>query len=329
MVAQGGAHPAEPWQDQKRQDAAVALQAKLLADPIKPSANTSPLADESPTQTSFPLFSGAGAAHPHGHGPPISAPPAAPSANPALLGAEPAHYAPTPAADDKKGRKRSGSGTAQFAQTQAQAKEVFNDFASQGKKQINSFLSRLGGDRDRDRSGAGTPAGERDDAGAGAAPPAVSAPVVSGFSHTHSRSLADRPAVGTLTTRDAYLPPGAGASGLGKPPSALKGVKLRREMEEADKAYREAVFNLETLRLRREKIQTAANEVGARGNIWAGRALTDSRRPATAEPRAIRDRPRTNAQDDADWLCRLSFGDVCHQRPVDRACPGCDRGYQR
>lgn len=47
-------------------------------------------------------------------------------------------------------------------------------------------------------------------------------------------------------------------------PSALKGVKLRREAEEADKAYREAVFHLESLRLRKNKILVAANNVSKR-----------------------------------------------------------------
>lgn len=37
-------------------------------------------------------------------------------------------------------------------------------------------------------------------------------------------------------------------------PSALRGVKLKREAEDADRDYRKGVFHLETLRLRKEQV---------------------------------------------------------------------------
>lgn len=228
-------------EDQKRQDTAIALQAKLLADPIKPSQNISPLSDEYSAQAALPTL---GAGLGTGQGPPIVTPPAAPSSNPAMTGnpidilPSSQHLATLSAGDIRDpGRKRSGSNA---AQAQAQAKEVFNDIATQSKKQLNAFISRLGGDKDKDRS-------EKQDETS-----AINAG--QSFSHGHSRSISEKP----VAARDVHMPPGGGLSGQGKPPSALKGVKLRREMEEADKAYRSAVFNLETLRLRREKIHTAA-----------------------------------------------------------------------
>ncbi|PWN44996.1 RhoGAP-domain-containing protein [Ceraceosorus guamensis] len=60
--------------------------------------------------------------------------------------------------------------------------------------------------------------------------------------------------------------PAGGAEGLGGASGtiksaqnmALKNVKAKREAEEADKIYRKAIFDLETLRLRREKTVAAA-----------------------------------------------------------------------
>ncbi|TIB74407.1 hypothetical protein E3Q22_04188 [Wallemia mellicola] len=44
----------------------------------------------------------------------------------------------------------------------------------------------------------------------------------------------------------------------GPKPSALKTAKAKREVEEADQTYRQAVFHLESLRLQRERLQGAA-----------------------------------------------------------------------
>ncbi len=147
-----------------------------------------------------------------GQGPPTVTPPAAPSSNPAMMGnpIDPPAWSPAAilSAGDSKdtGRKRSGSNAAQ-----AQAKEVLNDIATQSKKQLNAFISRLGGDKDKDKE------------------EALHVNTGQTFSHGHIRSVSEKPAMGW----DAYMPPGAGSSGQGRPPSALKGVKLRREMDEA------------------------------------------------------------------------------------------------
>jgi hypothetical protein len=117
----------------------------------------------------------------------------------------------------------------QFAQTQAQAKEVLNDLAHHSKKQLNAFISRLGKDKDKQDE---KDKMEREDQTMTAVPLSVNTAVPS-FSHAHSRSIAERMAGGTTVLRDPNMPPGAGASGQGRPPTALKGVKLRREMEEA------------------------------------------------------------------------------------------------
>jgi hypothetical protein len=130
------------------------------------------------------------------------------------------------------GRKRSGSNSIQFAQTQAQAKEVLNDLAHHSKKQLNALISRLGKDKDKQDE---KDKMEREDQTTTAVPavPLSVNTVVPTFSHAHSRSIAERMAGGATVLRDPYMPPGAGASGQGRPPTALKGVKLRREMEEA------------------------------------------------------------------------------------------------
>ena len=133
------------------------------------------------------------------------------------------------AGDAGGGRKRSGSNSVQFAQTQAQAKEVLNELAQHSKKQLNAFMSRLGKDKDKPDDKDKT---EREEQTTTAAPLTVNTTGPS-FAHAHNKSITERIGAGAAVGRDAYMPPGAGASGQGRPPTALKGVKLRREMEEA------------------------------------------------------------------------------------------------
>lgn len=70
-------------------------------------------------------------------------------------------------------------------------------------------------------------------------------------------SLAGTGAVEALPgSSDTLLPPGMSNKALQA--LAVKQAKAKREMEESDKAYRKAIFDLETLRLRRNKALEAA-----------------------------------------------------------------------
>jgi len=85
------------------------------------------------------------------------------------------------------------------------------------------------------------------------------------------REGADRGAGGSSSTEGTQVgdmdhSSGLGALSLGQGPGslrssqnvALKHTKAKREADDADKLYRRAVFDLETLRIRREKTFTAA-----------------------------------------------------------------------
>jgi hypothetical protein len=188
--------------------------------------------------------------------PPTSTPPLPPSANPALVHVEVAGEATT-------SRKRSAS------VGQDKAKEVLNDLAVQGKKQINAFISRFGNDKERGQQSGNA---SEDDS-----PPVKSAPLP-GHNKGNSMSASISSLAG-LNTKDglAYGRENTGRDRAG----ALKTAKLRREVDEAgedarslrtfpwltfelvapDKAYRMAVFDLESYRLNINKIVMHANEV--------------------------------------------------------------------
>lgn len=187
-------------EEQKRQDQAVALQAKLLAEPMHPGQSYSPL--QTPAAE-------------HGHNPytspPTSTPPLPPSANPALVHVDIAGDGKS----DTTSRKRSAS------VGQDKAKEVLNDLAVQGKKQITAFISRFGNDKDRaQQSGAAS----EDDS-----PPIKSAPLP-----THNRGnpmSASISSLAGLNTREGLA---FGRENTGRDKAgALKTAKLRREVDEA------------------------------------------------------------------------------------------------
>lgn len=189
-------------EEQKRQDHAVALQAKLLAEPMHPGQSYSPL--QTPAVE-------------HGHNPytspPTSTPPLPPSANPALVHVDIAGDGKT----DPTSRKRSAS------VGQDKAKEVLNDLAVQGKKQITAFISRFGNDKDRSQQ-SGT-ASEDD------SPPIKSAPLP-----THNRGnpmSASLSSLAGINTREGLT---FGRENTGRDKAgALKTAKLRREVDEAGK----------------------------------------------------------------------------------------------
>lgn len=153
----------------------------------------------------------------HGHNPytspPTSTPPLPPSANPALVHVDIAGDGKT----DPTSRKRSAS------VGQDKAKEVLNDLAVQGKKQITAFISRFGNDKDRSQQ-SGT-ASEDD------SPPIKSAPLP-----THNRGnpmSASLSSLAGINTREGLT---FGRENTGRDKAgALKTAKLRREVDEAGK----------------------------------------------------------------------------------------------
>ena len=124
--------------------------------------------------------------------------------------------------DASGGRKRSGS----VGQTE-KAKEVFGDLASTGKRGLNAFMARFGGDKDKDKS---------PEEGFVVLPPAQSgSPLVrEGPSSQLSANPAGHAGTHHRTPSASY---GAGRvpDGIAVKASAMKGVKLKREAEEAGK----------------------------------------------------------------------------------------------
>jgi hypothetical protein len=187
-------------EEQKRQDQAIALQAKLLAEPMNPGQSYSPLGS-SPAETPANPYTS----------PPTSTPPLPPSSNPALVQLDLSEGGRA----DGGSRKRSGS------VGQDKAKEVLTDLAVQGKKQISAFMSRFGNDKDRSLHSGQV---SEDDS-----PPIKSAPLPShNRNNTMSSSISS---LAGVTNREGL------SSGWENPvqakANALKTVKLRREAEEA------------------------------------------------------------------------------------------------
>ena len=118
-------------QDHKRQENAIAMQAKLLADsPVSPVGT--PL-KEHPNAMSYSALS-----------PPTSSGPLPPASNPAQeVSFDPA----TKDQGDKKGRLRSGSATG-LGNVDLKGKEMFNDLAQQSKKGFKAMIEKFGGDRE-------------------------------------------------------------------------------------------------------------------------------------------------------------------------------------
>jgi hypothetical protein len=140
----GFTDPDDSWyQDHKRQEQAIALQAKLLAD-----SSTSPLGT--------PLKE-----HPNYLTPPSGTAALPPSANPALGLADTAsflHDRPQISFNpSEKFRERSSTSTGRHRSGSAsgggggdgKTKEVLNDIAHQSKKGFNAIMQKLSGDKDR------------------------------------------------------------------------------------------------------------------------------------------------------------------------------------
>lgn len=202
-------------EEQRKQEAAIALQAKLLSDPIRAAQRQ---AGESPPTGSSRELPPPGEYHYFAAGtggaPPTVSDPLPPSANPAAMMLD---HETAGSSSASGGRKRSGS-----TNQQEKAKEVLNDLALQGKRQINAFISRFGGGgaNERERDDGDSSSGGATSPGAGAGAAAAAAP-------THARYLSSdggRPAAGHSR------------EGSNVKPSALKGVKLKREAEEAGEA---------------------------------------------------------------------------------------------
>jgi len=116
---------------------------------------------------------------------------------------------------DAASRKRSAS------VGQDKAKEVFNDLAVQGKKQISALISRFGAERDRTHPGG--PGSEED-----------SPPVKLGPLPSHNRSTPMGASISSLTGLNTWEGLVYGRENTGRDKAgALKTAKLRREAEEA------------------------------------------------------------------------------------------------
>ncbi|KAL1406017.1 hypothetical protein Q8F55_007700 [Vanrija albida] len=240
--------------DFKKQEHAIAMQAKLLseASPVEPS----PAGDKPHPFTytvsgeggapSSPPHSTSGLSSSQGYynlsstsQTSLSPSPSSPGST--LSGTTLPAYAPVPESSGLQrrgtlssfaGRARSGSGSG-LNQLEGKSKEVLSDIAHHGKKGFTAIMNRFGGDRDREGKGGS-------DAVSEVAPSIVTEERVSTPSrrghHQHHSSIGSS----------------KGASGT------LKSVKVKRDADEADKAYRQGVFHCESLRLRREKLQQSA-----------------------------------------------------------------------
>lgn len=118
-------------QEHKRQENAIAMQAKLLSQPTSP--NQGPVDQLGALNLS----------------PPNSLAPLPPMSNPALAQSTP----PDNTSPSKSGRLRAGSASthAHGHGQDNRTKEVFNDIAQQSKRGFNAFMQKLGGDRDKER----------------------------------------------------------------------------------------------------------------------------------------------------------------------------------
>ncbi|KAK6904389.1 hypothetical protein I203_105202 [Kwoniella mangroviensis CBS 8507] len=202
-------------EDHKRQEHAIAMQARLLSTPSPPSPANTPLHEHPFAVPAGPSYTS----------PPISTPPLPAMSNPALPQPEPVHAGRE---DKKVNRLRAGSASG----GESKGKDVLNDIAQQSKKGFSAFIQKLGGDKDKDKDK------DKDDY------------IIVGGGD------GDLGGSGNLQRR------GTGAGGPNnsnqKALSAMRAVRVKRDADEADKAYRTGIFHLESLRLRREKLHASA-----------------------------------------------------------------------
>nr|XP_019009767.1 uncharacterized protein I206_05327 [Kwoniella pini CBS 10737]OCF48548.1 hypothetical protein I206_05327 [Kwoniella pini CBS 10737] len=196
-------------EDHKRQENAIAMQARLLSTPSPPSPAGTPLHEHPFAVPAGPSYTS----------PPTTTGPLPAMSNPALPHSEPVHAPFSP--EKKMNRLRAGSASG----GESKGKDVLNDIAHQSKKGFSAFMQKLGGDRDKDRDK------DKDDY------------IIGG---DNIESNLQRRGTGVSRTNDQ------------KAMAAMRAVKVKREAEDADKAYRTGVFHLESLRLRREKLHVSA-----------------------------------------------------------------------
>ncbi|WVF65636.1 hypothetical protein IAT40_000367 [Kwoniella sp. CBS 6097] len=229
-------------EDHKRQEHAIAMQARLLSTPSPPSPASTPLHEH-------PFAAPSGPSNPNAFtSPPTATPPLPPMSNPVApqgLADTPAFipgHGHTPSAafspssrEEKKAGNRLRAGSASGG-GESKGKDVLNDIAAQSRKGFSAFMQKLGGDKDKEKDR------DRDDGGF----------VVVGGGGSGGGGGGGNDGDGGLQRR------GTGAGNNQKALGAMRGVKAKREADEADKAYRMGVFHLESLRLRREKLQQSA-----------------------------------------------------------------------
>ncbi|KAK8843370.1 hypothetical protein IAR55_007027 [Kwoniella newhampshirensis] len=212
-------------EDHKRQEEAIAKQARLLSSP-SPSPGSTPLHEHPFAIPSGPSYTT----------PPTANAPLPPMSNPALSQglAETTTFSPSHSQasalafspnqrEEKKHGNRLRASSASGGDTKP--KDVLNDIAAQSKKGFSAFMQKLGGDKDRERDRDGHDG------------------------HATIGGLEAEPSVQRRGTAN-----NANAKAMG----AMRGVRVKREADEADKAYRLGVFHLESLRLRRDKLQVSA-----------------------------------------------------------------------
>ncbi|WVW79250.1 hypothetical protein I302_101216 [Kwoniella bestiolae CBS 10118] len=211
-------HKCQALEDHKRQEHAIAMQARLLSTPSPPSPASTPLHEHPFAVPAGPSYIS----------PPTSTPPLPAMSNPALSQPEPLH---STREDKKANRLRAGSASG----GESKGKDVLNDIAQQSKKGFSAFMQKLGGDKDKDKDSHK----DKDDY------------IIVGGGD------GDLGGSGSLQRRGTGTS-GANSNSNQKALSAMRAVKVKREADEADKAYRTGVFHLESLRLRREKLHASA-----------------------------------------------------------------------
>ncbi|WVO15309.1 hypothetical protein L204_102965 [Cryptococcus depauperatus] len=212
-------------EDHKRQEHAIEMQARLLSTSQPPSPSA---------LHGHPFAMGAG---PEYTSPPTTTPLLPPMSNSNMTrtqtsdvaGRERPHTPGTsisismPTKDQEKetkfgNRLRAGSASG----LESKSRDVFNDLAAQGRKGFSAFMQKLGGDKEKEK--------DRDDGH-------------TVFSGVEGEGLQRRGTAGNANSKAMM---------------AVRGAKIKREADEADKAYRMEVFHLESLRLCLEKLKASS-----------------------------------------------------------------------
>lgn len=215
-------HKCDSLEELKRQEHAIAMQAKLLSEaplPPTPEAKPHPYSRQehlghSHSDSTSSLVPPKTSSWASGLSDAADGSPTSPSSG--LQNAQPVHQQPeqqrTLQVNHVGNRARSGSASGLGSTVDAKSKEVLSDIAAHSKRGFAAIMQRLGDRRDEDPSPA------------------------------HDE-ITRTPTVRRGSVRNT---------------NAMKSVKLKREADEADKVYRSSVFHLESLRLRRHKLHQSA-----------------------------------------------------------------------